>query len=87
MTNWVRTGAGSDPATLHAYVNLDLVQVAQVVATVSGPAGYTIEFGDADGSDLGSVYGRWDTADEANAALRLMFHGFDLGATEGEEVA
>jgi hypothetical protein len=86
MTNWVRIAAGSDPANLHSYLNLNQVQTAQVVATLSGPSGYTIEFGDADGSDLGSVYGRWDTAEEANAALRLMFHGFDLGATEGEEV-
>lgn len=85
MTNWVRITEGPDPANQHSYLNLNQAQTAMVVATVSGPAGYTIEFGDADGSDLGSVYGRWDTAAEANAALQLMLHGFDLGATAGEE--
>lgn len=82
MATWIRVAIGS----YETYLNLDHVKQAQVFATVSGPSGYGIELGGDGDTDLGSVYGRWDTAAEANAALRLLVRGIDLSATEGEEI-
>jgi hypothetical protein len=76
---------GSSDSTEYTYMNLNFVQQAQVFATVSGPSGYGIEFG-GPGTDLGAVYGRWDTAAEANAALALLVGGTDFSATTGEEL-
>jgi len=84
MATWIRVAVGADPATDYAYLNLDHVKQAQVVATTSGPSGYTIEFGGDGGADLGSVYGRWDTAVHANTALQLLLRGIDLLGTTGE---
>lgn len=85
MARWVRISIGSDPGDDYTYLNLDHVKQAQVIATVSGPSGYTIEFGGDGSADLGSVYGLWSTAAEANAALQLLVGGVDLHATTGEE--
>lgn len=81
MSTWVRIATGDN----FTYLNLDHVKQAQVVATTSGPAGYTVEFGGDGGADLGAIYGRWDTAAHADAALQLLLRGTDLSATAGEE--
>lgn len=84
MSTWIRVAIGTDPADDYAYLNLDHARQAQVIATASGPSGYTIEFGGDGGADLGSVYARWDTAAHANAALQLLVRGVDLLGTTGE---
>lgn len=85
MATWIRIAAGSDPADDFTYLNLDTGTQAQVIATVSGPTGFTVEFTTADATSLGSIYGRWDTAPHANEALQLLLRGIDLSATVGEE--
>jgi hypothetical protein len=84
VSTWIRVAVGTDPADDYTYLNLDHVRQAQVTATVSGPSGYTVEFGGEGGADLGSVYARWDTAAHANAALQLLLGGVDLLGTTGE---
>ena len=86
MATWIRIAVGDDPADNYTYLNLDRKAVqAQVIPTVSGPSGFTIEFGGEGGADLGTIYGLWSTAAEADAALKLLVRGIDLSATVGEE--
>lgn len=82
MATWIRVAVGD----YETYLNMNHVVQAQVAPTAGGPAGYIIELGGEGPSDFGAVYARWDTAAEANAALRLLVRGIDLAATEGEEV-
>jgi hypothetical protein len=86
MAKWIRVAIGTDPATDYTYINLDHVKQAQIIATVSGPSGFGIELGGDGPTDLGSVYGRWDTAAHANAALALLVGGVDLSDTVGEAI-
>lgn len=86
MATWIRVAIGSSPDDDYTYLNLDHVKQAQVIPTSGGPSGYTVEFGGDGSADLGSIYGRWSTAAEANAALQLLVRGVDLSATAGEEV-
>lgn len=80
MATWVRVAVGD----YVSYVNMDHVKQAQVIATTSGPSGYSIELGGDESADLGAVYGLWDTAEHAGDALQLLIHGVDLSATAVE---
>jgi hypothetical protein len=75
MATWVRMAIGSDDVDDFTYLNMDHVKQAQVTPTVSGPSGYMIELGGEGPADFGAVYGRWDTAAHANAALQLLVRG------------
>lgn len=84
--SWVRVSAGSSPSTDFTYLNLDHVVQAQVIPTASGPSGFTVEFGGEAAADLGSIYARWDTAADADAALQTLLGGVSLLSTTGQEV-
>lgn len=85
MSRWVRIAVGASPADDYSYVNLDAVEQATVIATTSGPTGFTIELGFNESSSV-PIFGLWSTAAEANAALQLLLSGVDLSATVGESV-
>lgn len=84
MATWIRHSVATDADVDWTYVNLDHVRQIRVAATTGGPAGFVLILTGDNGDLPGSVYSRWDTAAQADEALRNIIGGVDLLDTKGE---
>lgn len=77
MDRWVRVNDNADGG--RRYFNLRFAKRLTVLPTIADPSKFTITI-DTEASNLDDTLetGLWDTAAEANEALRMLVQGFDV---------